>query len=623
MQNAEVVLTMLSQQSNQNSAFVFDRLYRNLFNPDFYMLAYSNIYAKEGNMTEGIDGKTIDGFNTKKVEEIISLLRQERYYPKPVRRAYIPKKNGKLRPLGIPTFWDKLVQEVLRLLLQAVYEPIFKDTSHGFRPQRSCHTALVQLKTTGKGTNWVIEGDITGFFDNIDHRLLLQILSRKISDGRFLNLIDRFLKAGYMEFKQVHNSLTGTPQGGIVSPILANIYLHELDTFMEELCERYSTLKRSKRKYQPYQELNIQRFYARKRGDYERAEELLKHMRTMPTVDPFDPEYIRVKYTRYADDFVVMTIGSKDLAERIREEIKVFLRQELHLELSMEKTVITNLGDQRVRFLGYEIAKSRENTALTENSRGVKKRAANETIQLLVPGEVIRKKLEPFVRNGKATHHNARINLPLLDLLTQYNAEIRGLYNYYCLATDVSTKIGKFRYYHYYSLLKTVGRKEKCSIAKVLDKYGMDVKLKQGTGTRKVFGVTYETKEGTKAMTYFNESIRKKDIPLEDKVANGILEVTIPQRHQILDRIRANACELCGFQSADGSNFQVHHVRKLKDVKQKYSKRGDQVPHWVLAMCSLRRKTLVVCKACHRAIHTGQNGHSIRKAVEEKLATQE
>src|SRR2546430_2416675 len=515
MQNAEVVLTMLSQMSNQNSAFVFDRLYRNLFNPDFYLLAYSNIYAKEGNMTEGIDGKTIDGFNTKKVEEIISLLRQERYYPKPVRRAYIPKKNGKLRPLGIPTFWDKLVQEVLRLLLQAVYEPIFKDTSHGFRPQRSCHTALVQLKTTGKGTNWVIEGDITGFFDNIDHRLLLQILSRKISDGRFLNLIDRFLKAGYMEFKQVHDSLTGTPQGGIVSPILANIYLHELDTFMEELCERYSTLKRSKRKYQPYQELNIQRFYARKRGEYERAEELLKQMRTMPTADPFDPEYIRVKYTRYADDFVVMTIGSKELAERIREEIKVFLWQELHLELSLEKTVITNLGDQRVRFLGYEIAKSRENTALTENSRGVKKRAANETIQLLVPGEVIRKKLEPFVRGGKATHHNARINLPLLDLLTQYNAEIRGLYNYYCLATDVSTKIGKFRYYHYYSLLKTVGRKEKCSIAKVLDKYGMDVKLKQGTGTRKVVGVTYETKEGTKAMTYFNESIRKKETPLE------------------------------------------------------------------------------------------------------------
>ncbi len=367
----------------------------------------------------------------------------------------------------------------------------------------------------------------------------------------------------------------------------------------------------------------MQRFYARKRGEYERAEELLKHMRTMPTVDPFDPEYIRVKYTRYADDFVVMIIGSKDLAERIREEIKDFLWQELQLELSMERTVVTNLGDQRVRFLGYEIAKSRENTALTENSRGVKKRAANETIQLLVPGDVIRKKLEPFVRNGKAIHHNARINLPLLDLLTQYNAEIRGLYNYYCLATDVSTKIGKFRYYHYYSLLKTVARKEKCSIAKVLDKYGMDVKLKQGTGTRKVFGVTYKTKEGTKALTYYNESVKKKENPLEGEAANGKLVVVIPQRHQILDRIRANACELCGFQSADGSNFQVHHVRKLRDVKQKYSKRGDQAPNWVLAMCSLRRKTLVVCKACHRAVHTGQNGQSIKKAVEEKLATQE
>lgn len=623
MQKAEVVLSMLSQTSTQNSAFVFDRLYRNLFNPDFYLLAYSNIYAREGNMTEGGDGSTIDGFNTEKVEEIIALLRQERYYPQPVRRTYIPSKDGKLRPLGILTFWDKLVQEVIRLLLQAVYEPIFKDSSHGFRPGRSCHTALVQVKTTGKGTNWVIEGDIKAFFDNIDHALLVQLLSRKISDGRFLNLIDRFLNAGYMEFRQVHNSLTGTPQGGIVSPILANIYLHELDVFMEQLCERYSTRKMAKRKYPPYQELNMQRFYARKRGDTELAEQLLKQMRTMPTSDPFDPEYLRVKYTRYADDFVVMIIGGKELAERIREEISDFLRQALHLELNAEKTVITNLTDQQVRFLGYEIAKSRETTALTENSLGIKKRAANETIQLLVPGDVIRKKLEPFVRNGKAIHHNARINLPLLDLLAQYNAEIRGLYNYYCLATDVSTKIGKFRYYHYYSLLKTVARKEKSSIARVIDRYGVEVKRKQGTGTRKIFGVSYQTKEGTKTMTYFNESIKKKDAPFAGKGANGILVAPIPQRHQILDRFNARKCELCGYQSEAARDFQVHHVRKLKDVKRKYARRGDQVPNWVLAMCSLRRKTLIVCKACHRAIHTGQNERSIRKAVEEKRATQE
>lgn len=615
MQSAEVVLSMLSQKSAQNSEYMFDRLYRNLFNPDFYLLAYSNIYAREGNMTEGVDAETIDGFNTEKVEKIIVSLKQETYNPKPVRRTYIPKKNGTFRPLGIPSFSDKLVQEVVRLLLQAIYEPIFKDTSHGFRPGKSCHTALAQVKTTCKGTNWVIEGDIQGFFDNINHVKLLEILSRKIADGRLLNLIEKFLKAGYMEFRQVHNSLTGTPQGGIVSPILANIYLHELDVFMEQVCSQRSTPGTRRRRPPEYSRLCYERYSARNKGEYKRAEAFLKQMRTMPSQDPFDPDYIKVKYTRYADDFIVMLIGSKELAEQIREEIRTFLDQMLNLVLSPEKTLITNLSDQRVRFLGYDIAKTRENTQLTENTLGVKKRAANQAIQLLVPGDVIQEKLKPFVRNGKAVHHNARINAPLLDVLAQYNAEIRGLYNYYCLATDVSTKIGKYRYYHYYSLLKTVARKETTSIAHILSKYGVDVKLKQKSGTRKIFGVSYQTKEGPKTLTYFNESIKKKDKPLEGNAAQGIIEVTLPQRHQIIDRLNANECELCGYQSSDGSKFEVHHIRKLKDIKQKYSKRGDHVPNWVLAMCSLRRKTLVVCKPCHDSIHSGQNTRSIKDAV--------
>jgi len=253
---------------------VFDRLYRNLFNPDLFLLAYSNIYANEGNMTVGTNGDTIDGFNIDKVNTVIEKLKQETYRPTPVRRTYIPKKNGKRRPLGIPSFTDKLVQEVVRMLLQAIYEPVFKDTSHGFRPNRSCHTALVQVKTTCKGTNWAIEGDIQGFFDNINHAKLLKLLARKIADGRFLNLIEKFLKAGYMEFRQVHHSLTGTPQGGIVSPILANIYLHELDVFMETLCHKFTTTGK-RRKNAVYQAHNMARFLARKNGDYRKAEALL------------------------------------------------------------------------------------------------------------------------------------------------------------------------------------------------------------------------------------------------------------------------------------------------------------------------------------------------------------
>jgi group II intron reverse transcriptase/maturase len=450
---------MLSQKSAQNSEYVFDRLYRNLFNPDFYQLAASTIDAREGRTIAGVDERASNTLTFARADEIIARCKQEIYYPGPASRTFISDKYGAKQASDLPALQDMLVQKVVQLLLQAVYEPGFKDTSHGFRPGRSCHTALVQLKTTDKGTNWVIGGDTAGCFARLNHDKLLAILSRKISDGRFLHLIDRFLKAGYLEFQPVLNSLTGTPQGGSIGPILANIYLHELDVFMEDVCHKLAAQQ--------------------------------------------------VRYVRHAGDFIVLLTGNRGLAEHIRQEISAFLQQELHLAASPEKLPITNLCDQRVRFLGYEIARP----ALATRRPEAQARAASETIQLLVPGEIIQEKLKPFVSNGKATHYNARINVPLLDLLMQYNAEIRGLYNYYCLATDVSKKIGRYRYYHYHSLLKTVARKEQCSIAQILSKYGVDIKLKQKTGTRKIFGVVYQTKAGSRTLTYFNESIKRRELP--------------------------------------------------------------------------------------------------------------
>ena len=600
MQNAKTILSILNQTSERNKQFVFDRLYRNLFNQDFFMEAYRKMYAKPGNMTKGTDGQTIDGFKKSKVDKLISMLRNEQYYPAPVRRTYIPKKNGKKRPLGIPSFEDKLVQEVIRKMLDAIYEPLFLDTSHGFRPNRSCQTALFQVKTTSRGTKWVVEGDITGCFDNVDHEILLQILSKKISDGRFLELIRRFLKAGYFEFHQVKNSLSGVPQGGIISPILSNIYLHEFDVYMEMLAEKLSKGK-TKKPNPDYRKVEGRRSYCLKTKRYEEAAELLQKMRELPSKNQMDGDYARVKYVRYADDFVICIDGNKALAEQIKQDISRFLWETLKLELNADKTLITNLKNERVKFLGYEISKSLDNTIVKKRSSdGAKLRSVNETIQLLVPSEAINRKIQPFTQDGKAASFKPRVNLPILDIINEYNSEIRGLYNYYSLATDVSVKLNKFKYYHYWSLLRTIAHKEKSTVTKVKSKYGIDVPRKVGTGTRKLVGVRYTTNKGEQTMTYFNDSLKKLDEPntrLTDKYCPEVMT-----GKQLINRLNANVCELCGIEEG---NFEVHHVRKLKDIKDKYKKRGKAIPRWVLTMSQIRRKTLIVCECCHHNIHSG------------------
>jgi len=600
MQKAKTILSILNQKSVQNKQFVFDRLYRNMFNQEFFMEAYQKMYAKPGNMTAGTDGQTIDGFKKSKVDKLIDMLKNEQYYPNPVRRVYIPKKNGKKRPLGIPSFEDKLVQEVIRKMLDAIYEPIFLDTSHGFRPHRSCQTALFQIKSTCRGTKWVIEGDITGCFDNVDHDILLQILSRKISDGRFLELIRRFLKAGYFEFHQVKNSLSGVPQGGIISPILSNIYMHEFDTYMELLAKKLTKGKVKKYNLE-YANLRSKRHHRLKNRRYDEAAKILQEMRKIPSQDQMDSDYTRVKYVRYADDFVICIDGSREFAEQIKQDITQFLQETLKLELNAEKTLITNLKDKRIRFLGYEISKSHEDTKITKNSLGVKKRSVNETIQLLVPGEAITRKLQPFMEKGKAASFKARVGLPILDIINEYNAEIRGLYEYYSLAMDVSAKLGKFRYYHYWSMLKTIAHKEKSKVRKIKAKYGIDVRRKVGTGTRKIVGVKYKTKDGERTMTYYNESLKMVKEPntkLTDKYCPNI-----GTGRQLINRLNANVCELCGTNEGE---FEVHHVRKLKDIKDKYKKRGKAIPDWVLVMSKIRRKTLIVCECCHQNIHSGK-----------------
>ena len=231
MQNAETVLDVLRERGRQG--LPLDELYRQLFNPQLYLLAYGRIYSNKGAMTPGADAETADGMTLGKIERIIDALRHERYRFRPVKRVYIPKKDGKQRPLGLPSWSDKLVGEVVRLLLEAYYEPQFSDCSHGYRPGRGCHTALSDVAVAWSGTTWFIEGDISQCFDRLDHQVTLDTLGEKIHDNRLLRLIGQMLRAGYLEDWVWNATLSGAPQGGVLSPCLSNIYLHRLDRFVE------------------------------------------------------------------------------------------------------------------------------------------------------------------------------------------------------------------------------------------------------------------------------------------------------------------------------------------------------------------------------------------------------
>ena len=300
MQNAEVVLGVLRERGRKG--LPCNELYRQLFNLQLYLLAYGRIYSNKGAMTQGPTQETADGMTMEKIGAIIDAMRSERYCFSPVRRIYIPKKNGKkLRPLGLPPWSDKLVGEVVRLLLEAYYEPQFSDRSHGFRRGRGCHTALREIADTWTGTTWFIEGDISDCFGSLDHNVMVKILSEKIQDGRFLRLIGNMLSAGYLEDWKWNATLSGAPQGGVVSPILSNIYLHKLDEFVGTvLVPQYTQGKVRKRNPSYFRVYNgIVR--ARRRGDRGEARKLRRELRRLPAGDPYDPGYRRLHYSRYAE----------------------------------------------------------------------------------------------------------------------------------------------------------------------------------------------------------------------------------------------------------------------------------------------------------------------------------
>lgn len=599
MRNPEQVLNILAEHSKEPN-YKYERLYRILFSEQMFHVAYQRIYAKPGNMTPGTDGKTEDGMSLERIDKLIESIRSETYCPKPTRRIYIPKKNGKKRPLGIPSFEDKLVQEVIRMILEAIYEGHFEWTSHGFRPNKSCHTALKSLQNNFNGVKWFIEGDIKGFFDNINHNILIGIMRERITDERFLRLIRKFLKAGYMEEWHYNKTYSGTPQGGIISPILANIYLDKFDKYMNEYAENFrkgDTRGRNKEICKLNQRVSYLKRRLKEVEDAEKRTSMVTELHekqrmilTMPSGNEMDKDFRRLKYVRYADDFLVGIIGTKEECETIKADITKYMRETLNLEMSQEKTLITNAQDH-AKFLGYEIYVRKDN-ATKRNSNGTLRRYFNGNVILHVSKEVIKNKLLSLeamnvtTKNGKETWvskgRTYLIDNEPQDIVARFNTEIRGFYNYYSIANNASAIGSSFGCIMKFSMYKTLAQKFNSSVRAITNKYRKD----------NLFAIPFIDKKGeTKYRVFYNEGFqRKTDLPT-DKADNLPYLFKSPSL-SLIERLVSRKCELCG----KNGDVVMHHARTLKELKGKHD--------WERKMLYMHRKTLVVCTECYAKIQS-------------------
>jgi len=594
MRNAETVLNIIRERGKKG--LPIEDVYRQLFNPDLYLRAYGKIYRNDGAMTEGVTDETADGMSLKKIDTIIEALRFERYRWTPVRRTYIPKKNGKRRPLGIPTWSDKLLQEVMRTILEAYYEPQFSNLSHGFRPGRGCGTALSTIERQWKGTKWFIEGDIKGCFDNINHTVLLDTLREKVKDNRFIRLIGNLLSAGYVNDWKYGNTFSGTPQGGIVSPILSNIYLHRLDEYVETVLIPKYTRGKLRQRNPEYRAIEQRLAKCRREETFADIPSLVKLQKQTPTYVTDDPDYRRLRYVRYADDFVLGFAGPKEEAEQIREELKEFLRDHLKLELSQEKTLITHAATETARFLGYEITGKHNDTYLcrttTRYIHGI--RSVNSKIALRMPAKVVEGKCALFKKDGKVLHRAALLNDSDYDIVTRFQQEFRGIVNYYLLAGNVSW-LHKLQWIMETSLLKTLAGKHKTTLMKVYKK--LKTTVRTDDGPRKAIVVSVPRENKPPLVTQFGGlTLRKSDKAV---LADSNRRPYIRKRTELIKRLLAEKCEICG----EDAYIHVHHVRKLADLKVKGRR---EKPIWMQIMSARRRKTLVVCRSCHVKIHTGR-----------------
>jgi group II intron reverse transcriptase/maturase len=596
MRNAETVLSILRNRGKRG--LPLERIYRLLYHPDLYLRAYARLATNNGAMTPGATPETVDGMALAKIARLIDDLRDERHRWKPVRRVYIPKSNGRRRPLGVPSWSDKLLQEVIRSLLDAYYEPQFSDHSHGFRPGRGCHSALRTIQHTWTGTKWFIEGDIRACFDTISHEVLLHILAEKIHDQRFLRLLRHLLQAGYLEHWTYHQTLSGTPQGAILSPLLSSLVLDRLDQYVDQVLLPAYTRGIRRRVNPAYNAITTKLHHLRRQGRKAEARQLQQQQRRLPSGDPLDPSYRRLRYVRYADDWLLGFIGPRREAEAIKQHLSTFLQTTLRLTLSEEKTLITHARTRAARFLGYELVCQHADDHHNRRQRNI-----NGRIGLRVPLPVLDAQCARYTHKGKPVHRPELMTDADFSIVAAYQQVYRGLVQYYSLAQNVGW-FSRVQWVMQTSLLKTLAGKHKTTVGRILRRCHATTTGPDGT-IYKCLQVRVERAGKRPLVAQFGGlPLRRQpwasldDAPALPRGTGG--------RTDLLQRLLADTCELC----AATQHVEVHHIRKLADLK-RHGRRA--APTWVTRMAERRRKTLVVCRACHLEIHRGTRDRPLRK----------
>jgi group II intron reverse transcriptase/maturase len=571
----------------------FDRLHKIVRQESLLTEVWQRIQHNTGSNTPGVDKQVRTDITDQTIHDLAQELGEGYYKPQPVRRTYIPKRNStKLRPLGIPAIRDRIVQGAVAQILEAIYEPIFRDSSHGFRPKRSTVHALRQMATAYKaGATWIIEGDLVKCFDSIPHGVILNCLRKRIKDERFIDLIRQMLQAGVMEDNTYTATYSGTPQGGLCSPILCNIVLHEFDCWMENhwQANRLQTNQEQQKRANPEyarHKRNLVRWRAQLNGRIpmgRQTEEGLKakikqalHERSrIPCYLPRKAIY----YCRYADDYTVILCSySKADAQQLKEEMATWLQQHLGLTQHPEKTHITHWTN-KFRFLGYNVQGQR-------NPNGTR------WLRLTIPTDAEHHVIQ------KAKQLCGYTQIPEIDLFMSVNALMKGWTQYYRYASNATPRFGKLTGIVYWLTAHYLGRKHRCSIKEVMrTHYGVDPKTKKQA--------LYVTQPDGSHLFIWNKYPQWRSILTGNVYAHDIKPIIMTSwasGHSYQQRVNLlhqhdKHCEECGHSSPD---LRVHHPNRI--AKRPHRKHGPK--H--IIQSTEEQHTKLLCPDCHLKHHHGQ-----------------